>query len=101
MAREAAAKGIRVERATFEEWQPADREFDLVVFAQSFHWVDPDVALPKVRRLLSPRGRLALVWNRLFPVDPSRDDLAPIYRDYMEPGAPPATAARQWRRGAG
>ncbi|MCW2686159.1 MAG: methylase involved in ubiquinone/menaquinone biosynthesis [Mycobacterium sp.] len=44
MARIAADKGIRVEVATFEEWQPAGRSFDLVVFAQSFHWVRPRVA---------------------------------------------------------
>lgn len=31
MADVAAAKGIRVERATFEDWQPAGRQFDLVV----------------------------------------------------------------------
>ena len=92
MAEVAAEKGNRTQLAKFEDWDAAGQTFDLVLFAQSFHWVDPDVALPKVRRLLSPRGRLALVWNRLFPVDPSRDDLAPIYRDYMEPGAPPAAA---------
>src|SRR5262245_19882747 len=45
MGRVAAAKGIRVEQATFEEWRPADRTFDLVVFAQSFHWVDTRPAL--------------------------------------------------------
>src|SRR5882757_5009401 len=69
-----------------------EKRFDLVMFAQSFHWVDPDVALPKVRRLLTDRGHLALVWNRMFPVAPSRSDFAPIYRDYMEPGSPLVTA---------
>jgi len=58
-----------------------EQRFDLVMFAQSFHWVDPDVALPKVRRLLTDRGHLALAWNRMFPVAPSRSDFAPIYRD--------------------
>src|SRR2546430_7210826 len=29
MAGVAAAKGVRVERATFEDWQPAGRQFDL------------------------------------------------------------------------
>jgi SAM-dependent methyltransferase len=93
MAEIAAEKGIRTQLAKFEDWDATGHTFDLVLFAQSFHWVDPDVALPKVRRILSQRGRLALAWNRLFPVDPSRDDFAPIYRDYMEPGAPPATPA--------
>jgi SAM-dependent methyltransferase len=53
MARVAAGKGIHVEQATFEDWQPAGRSFDLVVFAQSFHWVQPRVALKlSVRRLV-------------------------------------------------
>ena len=49
MAAVAQAKGIPVELATFEDWDPAGRRFDLVVFAASFHWVDPAVALPKIR----------------------------------------------------
>lgn len=92
MAELAAEKGIHTEIAKFEEWDAGEQTFDLVLFAQSFHWVDPDVALPKVRRLLTDRGRLALAWNRLFPVTPSRSDFAPIYRDYMEPGSPLVTA---------
>jgi SAM-dependent methyltransferase len=92
MAELANEKGIRTQITKFEEWDAADRTFDLILFAQSFHWIDPDVALPKVRRLLTDRGRLALVWNRLFPVNPSRSDFAPIYRDYMEAGSPLATA---------
>jgi SAM-dependent methyltransferase len=92
MAELAAEKGIRTEIAKFEEWDPGEQTFDLVLFAQSFHWVDPDVALPRVRRLLTARGQLALAWNRLFPVTPSRSDFAPIYRDYMEPGSPLVTA---------
>ena len=101
MAEIAAEKGIRTQLAKFEDWDAAGQTFDLVLFAQSFHWVDPDVALPKVRRLLSERGRLALAWNRLFPVLPSRDDFAPIYRDYMDPGAPQATPAPSGGHGPG
>ena len=91
MAELAAEKGIHTRVAKFEEWDAAEQTFDLVLFAQSFHWVDPDVALAKVRRLLTDRGRLALAWNRLFPVAPSRSDFAPIYRDYMAPGSPLVT----------
>jgi hypothetical protein len=46
-SRVAAAKCIRVEQATFEDWQPTDGRFDLVVFTQPFHWVDPRPALRK------------------------------------------------------
>jgi SAM-dependent methyltransferase len=88
MAEIARAKGIPIEIGTFESWQPAERVFDLVVFGQSFHWVNPDVALPKVHRLLSSGGCLALMWNRLLPTHPTHNDLAPIYREYMDPGSP-------------
>ena len=37
-------KGILIEIGTFENWDPAERSFDLIVFGQSFHWVNPDIA---------------------------------------------------------
>jgi SAM-dependent methyltransferase len=88
MAEIAKAKGIPVEMGTFENWDPANRNFDLVVFGQSFHWVNPAIALPKIHALLSTGGQLALMWNRLFPTDPTHGDFAEIYRDYMDPGSP-------------
>ncbi len=84
MAAVAQAKGIPVEIATFEQWEPAGRLFDRVVFAASFHWVDPAAALPKIRQILNDGGRLALIWNRLRPTDPTRAEFESIYRDYME-----------------
>lgn len=84
MAAVARLKAIPVELATFERWEPAGRTFDLVVFAASFHWVDPMVALPKVRTVLRARGRLALLWNRLVPTCPTREEFAAIYADYMD-----------------
>ena len=84
MARVAAAKGLSVERATFEEWRPAGRSFDLVVFAQSFHWVDPYVALPKVVAMLRPGGRLALLANRVLPTAPTQQELDEINADYLD-----------------
>jgi SAM-dependent methyltransferase len=87
MAEIAKEKGVPVEIGTFETWDPADRSFDLVVFAQSFHWVDPAVALPKAHSVLSKGGHLALMWNRLVPTDPTHDDFAEIYRDYVDPGS--------------
>jgi SAM-dependent methyltransferase len=88
MAEVASGKGTPIEIATFENWDPVERRFDLVVFGQSFHWVNPDIALPKVHRLLLSGGRLALMWNRLYPTHPTQGDLAGIYRDYMDPGSP-------------
>lgn len=86
MAAVAQAKGIPVEIATFEQWEPAGRTFDRVVFAASFHWVDPAVALPKIRGVLDDGGKLALIWNRLRPTNPTRAELESIYQDYMDIG---------------
>lgn len=86
MAAVARVKGIPVESDYFEQWKPSGRTFDLVVFAASFHWVDPAVALPKVRELLHPGGHLALMWNRLTPTAPPAEDLAAVYADYWDVG---------------
>lgn len=81
MAAVAGAKGITVERNTFEQWEAGGRTFDVVVFGQSFHWVDPDVALPKLVSLLHSDGRLALMWNRIIPLA-KREGLERISAEY-------------------
>ncbi len=40
-----------------------DDSVDAVLVAQAWHWVDPVRALPEVARVLTPGGRLGLVWN--------------------------------------
>lgn len=37
---------------------------DTVVMSSAWHWVDPDLAIPEVARVLRDGGTLALVWNR-------------------------------------
>lgn len=53
--------------------------FDLAVAATSIHWMDLDVVLPVVHRLLRPGGTL-LVWRNVFG-DPSRPT---PFRDRVE-----------------
>ena len=82
MAARCLAKGIPVECSTFEDWESRDRTFDLVTFGQSFHWVDPDVALPKLASLVTAGGRLALMWNRIMASDSTRRGLDRISAEY-------------------
>jgi SAM-dependent methyltransferase len=91
MARVASRKGLPVEVATFEAWEPAGRTFDLVVFAQSFHWVEPRIALRKVAAVLNPGGRLALLWNRISPVTPDRKQLDRAYAGLLDERQSPST----------
>jgi SAM-dependent methyltransferase len=40
-----------------------DGSVDFVTFAQAWHWVDPELAVPEVLRVLKPGGALACFWN--------------------------------------
>ena len=53
----------------FEEWGQQDTAFDLAISATAFHWLDPEVAYPKVARALRPTGSLALFWNEHVHTD--------------------------------
>jgi SAM-dependent methyltransferase len=82
MAAVGSAKGILFECSTFEDWQAAGRTFDLITFGQSFHWVDPAVALPKLASLLNPDGRLVLAWNRIRAAEPLRQEIESISAEF-------------------
>jgi len=82
MAAVGRAKGILFECNTFEDWQAGGRTFDLITFGQSFHWVDPAVALPKLASLLNPDGRLVLTWNRIKPAQPLREEIESISAEF-------------------
>lgn len=85
MAGVARGHGLRVEVAPFEAWEPAGRRFDLVVAAQSWHWVDAETATAKAADVLVDGGRLALFWNlRRRP----RPEVAAVFDDLYARLAP-------------
>lgn len=61
MATIARRKHVVVEPGTFEEWDPRGRMFDLVTFARSWHWVDPESAIGKLTQITVPGGHVALL----------------------------------------
>src|SRR5580693_9549491 len=65
----ARRRGLDVEVARFEDWDPAGRTFDAVVAGQAWHWVDPVTGAAQAARVLRPGGRLA-PFNHVFQLPP-------------------------------
>lgn len=80
MAGVARQRGLEVEVAKFEDWDPAGRAFDMVVAGQTWHWVDPVTGAAKAVQALRPGGRLALFWNVGQPPSGLSDAFAAVYR---------------------
>ncbi|MDX3089819.1 class I SAM-dependent methyltransferase [Streptomyces sp. ME02-6978a] len=80
MADVARERGLRVEVATFEDWEAGGRLFDTLIAAQSWHWVDPAAGAAKAARVLRPRGRLAVFGHVLEPPAEVAEPFAAAYR---------------------
>ncbi|MCL7493959.1 class I SAM-dependent methyltransferase [Streptomyces sp. MCA2] len=91
MAAWAKERGLRVEVAAFEAWDPADRVFDAVVAGQTWHWVDPVAGAAKAAEALRPGGRLAVFWNAGHPSPDVAEAFSEVYRRVM----PDSTASRE------
>lgn len=79
---------VGVVNARFEDWPAPEAAFDLVIAAQSFHWVDPAVAYAKAGRCLRETGAIALFWNRAVGWDPElRAALDRVYERHGVKGA--------------
>src|SRR5215813_13252791 len=53
--------GLEVITSDFESWDPRDTDFDLVIAATSWHWVDPEIRYQKAAQILAPGGTLAIL----------------------------------------
>ncbi|WP_157253798.1 class I SAM-dependent methyltransferase [Nonomuraea typhae] len=87
MAAFARSRGLQVEVATFESWQPAGRTFDAVIAAQAWHWVDPVTGTAKAAQVLRPGGRLAIFGHVYEPPAEVAEPFAAAYRK-AAPDAP-------------
>jgi SAM-dependent methyltransferase len=72
---------VVIEQTKFEDWPLQAGQFDLVMSAQAFHWVAPEIRYPKAAQALKDSGHIALFWNR--PPDEESDlrrQLDVVYR---------------------
>jgi SAM-dependent methyltransferase len=53
---------VQVLNVSFEEWELEENTFDLVISAEAFHWILPEIAYPKAAQALKPGGSIALWW---------------------------------------
>lgn len=87
---------VRVDRESFESWQPPpNADFALVYAATAWHWLDPTLRYRKAWNVLRPGGHLAF-WSatHVFPQDgdPFFDEIQDIYDEIGE--GLPAGASR-------
>lgn len=80
LAEFARRRGVEVEVATFEDWEPAGRAFDAIVAGESWHWVDAAVGAVKAAALLRPGGRVFLFWNTGQPAPGLDEAFIEVYR---------------------
>lgn len=75
---------VEIINSNFEEWEPADRSFDAIVAATSWHWVSPVSKHLKAASLLKAGGKLILLWNTgMQPPFAVFEDLAPVFEQYL------------------
>ena len=54
---------VEIVRTSFEAWPMPAAAFDLLVAAQSFHWIEPRSSCARAAAALRPAGTIALVWH--------------------------------------
>ena len=72
-------------KATYEDVAFPPQTFDLIVSAQAFHWVAPEVASVKTADLLRPGGQVALFWHlQMVPPASPQSELQQICARYVK-----------------
>lgn len=59
----AAYPNVEIQQTTFEEWPLTPNQFNAVLAATSFHWMNPEIAYQKAADALMDDGVLILLWN--------------------------------------
>lgn len=98
MAEIARRHGVEVEVASFEDWQPRGRNFDIITSGQAWHWVDPAVAPRKAAEVLREHGRLSVFWNYGHLRDPElEEEIQEAFEQFAPELAKSFSNPREWR----
>ena len=90
-AQASSIEGVTWHGGVAEETGLPNDVYDIVVFAQSWHWMDSERAGLEAARILAPGGALAIVWNQMAVSIPWVHRLTRIMRsgDVHRPDNPP------------
>ena len=90
-AQASSVEGVTWHEGVAEETGLPNDVYDIVVFAQSWHWMDEVRAGLEAARILAPGGVLAIVWNQMAVSIPWVHRLTRIMRsgDVHRPDKPP------------
>jgi ubiquinone/menaquinone biosynthesis C-methylase UbiE len=89
------APGVDVRAGTAGAIPLPDASVDAVVVAQAFHWFASEQTLAEIARVLTPTGRLGLVWNRRDLREPLQAAISEIVEPHR--GSTPSFMTRNWR----
>ena len=56
-------KKVKLINTSFEDWAPELEQFDLLISATAFHWINPEIGFRKAAKTLKKDGCIALFWN--------------------------------------
>ena len=69
---------VKILHTSFEDWPLEKDAFDLLISAQAWHWIPPEIGYAKAAAALKDTGALALIWNH----SPRPD--TPLFRAIQE-----------------
>jgi SAM-dependent methyltransferase len=87
--------GAEVLEGTAERLPLPDACADAVTAGQAFHWFRGDEALAEIHRVLTPHGRLGLIWNRRVLGQPVQAELGRLMKGYR--GTTPSHESGAWK----
>src|SRR5437588_8084618 len=71
---------VEIKQVDFERWGLGEERFRLVLSAQAWHWVNPEIRYTHAREALEAGGALAVFWNRPdWEACPVREEVAEAY----------------------